>query len=152
MKKRLGLLILSLLLCSMFVCVATATTTTKTESGCLNKAYNYTISGSVSKLTAEGYLADSRVSMDRCYTTLFNTSSDSLNVSVEVREYDMLTNSYFKEANSSLRLLPNTILATEALERDADNPLMRYEHIGIARNYVTPSQVYDTLIYKIFQQ
>ena len=152
MKKRFGVLALSLLLCSMFVCVATATTVTKTESECLNKTYQWTINGSVSKLTAEGHLADN-IGEARCYTTLLNTSNDCIYATVSTEAYNMLLKQTTNVKSASKPdLQPYTVLATEKLTRQADLYYMIYTHTGKAYKYQQPTQLLDSLKYRIFQQ
>ena len=148
MKKRLCILLLSLALCSMFVCVAAAANYTKRTSVDSDSNYALPLTGSYSVFTAEG-------GNKYCFSTIRNTSSTAVYAYVYVsgvKEDGTYPESAKKNTNTYLTT--NTVLATGGLTRlkGEAGEGVTYTHRGEVKDYRNTSTVYDDYYYIIEQK
>ena len=148
MKKRM-LTLLALLSALVWItaalCQAAATAAAATEKG---EAYILSLSGSRRKMTAQGTVG----SDPKCYTSLRNIYSTTINAYVKVTEYDLATGGIaaYKSA-SSAALGSGSAVATSGLSREPDNELRKYVHYAKVKDYRNPATVIDELSYYIDQ-
>lgn len=144
MKRKLVTLVTLLMACTLMVCLAYATTSSKTASGYKDKNYVLTITGSSSVLTAQG-------TDELAYTVLRNTSTTTMYGWVTV-SYTNYINSLGDDNSKSAHSLGYNSVVTVNIERYPSNSLMEYEHYGKLCKYVNGTTLVDELTYLVKQR
>lgn len=144
MKKRLVGMVTVLLICTLMVCVAYATTSSKEASGYKDKNYVLTINGSSSVLTAQG-------TDELAYSVLRNTSTTTMYGWVTVSYRNYLNNMGDENSKSAHSLGYNSVV-TVNIERNPSNALLEYEHYGKLCKYVNGTTLVDELTYLVKQR
>lgn len=145
MKRKLVTLVTLLMACTLMVCLAYATTSSKTATGYYEKTYLLTSSGSSSKLTAQG-------TDTKSISTLRNTSTSTIYsyVKVTCKNYNNgLTVDSNGKTSASLAANSNV---TISIDRDTNNALLEYIHYGKACKYTSPTNIIDELTYTVTQR